>query len=417
MLGVAIRIAQRIGIHNESALANTPLSRLKCAEDFGSRSYSSTLASAATLIPTWDCRIPLNVNDSDFRLEMKEPHRFRENLPRHFSPLCASGFKAHANDVEHGPIPEGSALVSLEKMIEDKYLKFCDPENPPHFMTIWTTRAYLAKCRLMEHHSRYSSSSAHQAEAQRDAAISYALSMLECDTEIMTSPLTKGFLWLVHFYLPFIAYIQVVQNLKRRPSFLQTLHENCPPGIGGPRGYIQALGGSLVTPRIVLSIRQAVPKGATDMGFNDFPMSMPMGFGSHGLLYSMGGQDGYAVTGPAYPDMPGLAPLDVDVNQLDWSAMDWDLVNDPAGEAANIPFCSPGLPAFLDQLLLLISQREIGRYGFSKPLYHHKHWPCSLKKFALASVEPSSDDPSSFCKVCGLADAETSAINSTTVIN
>jgi len=215
----------------------------------------------------------------------------------------------------------------------------------------------------------------HQAEAQRNAAISYALSMLECDTKIMTSPLTKGFLWLVRFYFPFTAYIQIVQNLKRRPvsdqaeQAWEVMSDNYEAHFGflcrddspfkiftktvlqaweAREATFRQLGESLVTPRIVLSIRHKVaqiaqnaqnpdtgqPNGAKDMGINDFPMSMPMGVGSHNLLYSMGGQDGCAITGPgACPDMPGLAPLDVDVNQLDWSAMDWDLVNAPAGEA------------------------------------------------------------------------------------
>jgi hypothetical protein len=102
-------------------------------------------------------------------------------------------------------------------MIEDRYLKSCEPENPLHFMTIWSARAFLAKYRLMEYHSKYSSSCARQTEAQRDTAIFYALNMLECDTKLMTSPLTKGFLWLVHFYFPFPAYIQIVQTLRRRP--------------------------------------------------------------------------------------------------------------------------------------------------------------------------------------------------------
>src|SRR5271168_2029549 len=79
------------------------------------------------------------------------------------------------------------------------------------------TQAYLAKCHLLEHHSKYSSSSVHQTDAQRDAAISHALRMLECDTKFMTSPLTKGFLWLVHFHFPFPAYIHIVQDLRKRP--------------------------------------------------------------------------------------------------------------------------------------------------------------------------------------------------------
>jgi hypothetical protein len=33
-----------------------------------------------------------------------------------------------------------------------------------------------------------------------------------------------------------------------------------------------------------------------------------------------------------------MSPLDNDVNQLNWSAMDWDLVNAPINESADMPF-------------------------------------------------------------------------------
>ena len=401
LLGVAIRIAQRMGIDSESALARCTALEAEMRRRlwwslilFDARVSELADFKPATLNPTWDCRIPLNVNDSDFRPEMKDPPQVQGkstetlfavvrseigDFVRHTMfhlDLTSPALKPVAKDVQHRPNSESSELVSLERMIEDKYLKFCDPENPLHFMTIWTTRGYLAKCRLMEYCSRSSSLSVYRAEAQRDATVSFALSMLKCDTKVMTSPLTKGFLWLAHFYFPLTAYIHIVQNLKRRPVSDQAeqaweimsdnykarcyfLHKDYNPFFKiFARIVLQAWeareatsrqsGESLVIPWIVLSIRYRMteltqneqntdtgqPDSATDLGINDFPISMPTGFGSHSLLHSMGGQDGYAGTeSAAYPDMLGLASLDVDVNQLDWSAMDWDLVNAPTGEA------------------------------------------------------------------------------------
>ncbi|MCJ1380207.1 hypothetical protein MMC17_003310 [Xylographa soralifera] len=402
MLGVAIRIAQRMGLHSESALAKCTALEAEMRRRlwwslilFDTRVGEMADSKTATLTPTWDCRIPLNVNDSDLRLEMKEPPQIQGkssealfvvvrgelgDFARHtlFHLILSNpALKPIAKDVQHGPFPEGCALASLGKRIEDEYLKFCDPENPLHFMTIWMTRAYLAKCRLVEHQLGYPSSSVYQAEVQRDAAISYALTMLECDTKIMTSPLTKGFIWMLDHYFPFTAYIQMIQGLKRRPVSDQAeqaweiMSDNYEARFGFVRGddnpffqifakiVLQAweaheatfrqLGKSLVTPRIVLAIRHRMaqitphtlnpdtgqPSGATDMDVNNFPVStIPMGSGSHSVLDNMGGQGGYAVTGPgAYPFLPGLDPLDVDANQFDWYAMDWDLLNAPAGEA------------------------------------------------------------------------------------
>jgi hypothetical protein len=72
------------------------------------------------------------------------------------------------------------------------------------------------------------------------------------------------------------------------------------------------------------------------MGIDDFLMSMPRDFGSY--LYSLEGRVDYAEMSPeVYPHLPGRDPLDLDVNDLDWSAMNWSSVHDPAGQARPDP--------------------------------------------------------------------------------
>ena len=351
---------------------------------------------AGMLIPTWDCRIPLNVNDSDIRPEMKEPPLVHAISSEALFVVVRSelgdfvrrsmfhldftnpALKPIAKDTQHNPGSEGSELTELEKSIEDKYLKNCDPANPLHFMTIWATRAYLAKCHLLEHYSSCPSSSVHQMESQRDAAISYALSMLECDTKIMTSSVTKGFRWLIHIYFPFTAYIHLVQNLKRRPSGNQAerawemMDANFEARFGalktgsGPfldifttivlqawdarEATFKQLGVPLVTPSIVLCLRRrrgptsqneenskiAQPHSAVDMDTSDLTLSVPIDFDSRDSIYSMGGQDSYALTSQElYPHLSGLFSLDADINQLDWSAMDWDSGMASAGKVGD----------------------------------------------------------------------------------
>ena len=389
MLGVAIRIAQRMGIHSESALAKCTAVGAEMRRRlwwslilFDTRIGEIANSKTVTLDPTWDCKIPLNVNDSDLRPEMKGPPAIQGKSTEALFAVVRSelgefirhtvfhldftspALKPIAKHLQNGPALESGELIKLEEMIEDQYLKSCDQENPIHFMTIWTTRAYLAKCRLLEHHSRYSSSSVRRTEAQRDAATSHALRMLECDTKIMTSPLTKGFLWLNHFHFPFPAYIQIVQDLRRRPISEQArqawevMSDNYEAWFGsqfrddGPffqiftKIVLQAweaceaaskqLGETLTPPRIVSSIRHTLAQIArharnTDteqpniimgMGINEFPMPMPIGFANQSLPYSMGMQDGYAVMRPEiYSSISGQAPLDAHMNQLDRTAL------------------------------------------------------------------------------------------------
>jgi len=395
MLGVAIRIAQRIGIHSETYLAKHTALDAEVSRRlwwslilFDTRIGEMADSKAISLLPTWDSKVPLNVNDSDLRQEMKLPPQVQARSTDAIFAVVRSEVgdfvrnskfhlaffgppRSQVADIPSGTGMEGSEMAIFAKIIEEKFLKNCDLDIPLHFMTVWTTRGQLAKFQLMEHHFRYSGSPLHQAETQRDVALSYALSMLECNTKLMSSPLTKGYIWMVYTYFPFMGYIQIVQHLKWRPlsahaedawrvmgdnfharldslsgqgSFFTLLTSFILQAWEAREAAFKQSGESLVTPQIVLSIRESLAQmsskadvssaletlGGTEMGFLDFPMSMPMGLGS----YDVGAYDEFALSGlGAYPDVPGPFPQQLDLNHLDWSAMDWNLGNALTGEA------------------------------------------------------------------------------------
>ena len=378
-----------MGMHSEPALVKcTPLEaemrrRLWWSLIlFDTRIGEIASSKTVTLDPTWDCKVPLNVNDSDLRPEMKEPPPIQERSSEAVFAVvrCELGdfvrhtawhldftnpvLKPIARHLHNDPTLQGNELVKLEKAIEDQHLKFCDQDNPIHFMTIWTARAYLAKCRLVEHHSRFSGSNVCRTEAQRNAATSHALRYLECDTKIMKSPLTTRFRWLNDFYFPFPAYIQIVQDLRRRPmsdhaqkawetisdnheARFITHHRECGSFfqifakivLDAWEAYETAstpLGTALTPPRIVSSIRHALVQTARharntntrqpnfNMGTGDdeFPMPMPTDFASQSLQYSMGKQNDSAMMRPEmYSVMPGQSPLDDYTDLFDWTAL------------------------------------------------------------------------------------------------
>lgn len=391
MLGVAIRIAQRMGIHSEAALTKCTALEAELRRRlwwslvlFDTRISEMADHRTATLAPTWDCKIPLNVNDSDLRPEMKEPPAVQEkptdalfavvrselgDFVRHkmfHLDFTSPALKPIFTTGQHGSNSEGTELANLEKIIEDKYLKSCDPENPLHFMTTWWMRAYIAKSRLLEHHSRYSGSNIHQTDVQRDSAISHALRMLECDTQFRTSPLTKRFLWLIHLHFPFPAYIQIVRDLRRRPlcdyaerawevmsdnfeawfafmrkdsesPFFKVFNEIVLQAWEAREAALNQVMQVLTPPRIVLFVKQRVARiaqntqtvdpyqleGSMGLGIDNFPMSLPIGSENMNFPYNIRGQIGYGIFGPEiYSGMPGQALVDVDANQVDWSTID-----------------------------------------------------------------------------------------------
>lgn len=224
-----MRIAQRLGIHDETSLQKHPPLDKELHRRlwwqlvfFDSRICELGNNNKSTMLtPIWNCNIPLNVGDSDLRNETKtlpKPQAMasdgifvaaRGELGEYVR--NSDSYLAFVNPVYKSIVKPIGSLDQLEARMKGKYLRFCDLDNPLHFMTTWAMRGYLARYRLIEYYSKSSSHS----EAQRRASVSYAMTMIECDTEIMASPLTKGFVWFLSFQFPFPAYIHLFQELKQ----------------------------------------------------------------------------------------------------------------------------------------------------------------------------------------------------------
>ena len=191
---------------------------------------------STSLTPTWDCRPPLNVSDFEMRADMKKAPAKHDSSPTEAllavvrseladfvrcgaSHLAIIGGNPSADMITQSS-RDGGELKVLEKMMEDKYFTHCNPEVPLHFITIWTTRSFFARGRLMEHYLAHASSTPDQlTDSQRSKALDYAICMLECDTQLRTSPLVSGYLWLVEaFYSPILAHFHILNGLAKRPG-------------------------------------------------------------------------------------------------------------------------------------------------------------------------------------------------------
>lgn len=392
MLAAALRIAQRMGLHNESTYTRYTAVEAEMRRRlwwslviFDHRMCEMSDYKVTTLTPTWDCRIPLNVNDFEIqadtnscpsnsekptealfavvRSELADLIRQTTFHINFVNPVLAA--VAMAKNPRHGSVSADGEMLTIQKAIEEKYLAFCDPADPLHYMTIWTTRGYLARNRLLEHYARYMTSPVtQQTDTQRNAAMIYALEMLECDTRLRVSPLTSRYRWLVNFYVPALAYIHILNNLKKRPTgshagkAWQAMSDNyvaraMHPKLSGQgvfivfaRVVLQAWGAreiflrqrgmSVETPQIVLDIRNKV--GQTSSGSSMVP-SYSTGESPHSRIaistnsemiptqmnlagHSSGGQAFPSPDlGPSgFPDVAGLPGMDIDIDQF-WTEM------------------------------------------------------------------------------------------------
>lgn len=239
---IALHIAQRMSISSESANAKHEFLEAEMRRRLWwslvlieSRNSELSDFKATMLVPTWDCRMPLNVNDFDLRPGMKMPPKSYANTSEalfvavrgelgefirfnsfHLD-FVNPAFKALAAIAHSNKTSLPNSLPALEAYIEATYLSHCEMENPLHYTTVWWARHQFAKYAFLIHSSRYAHSPSQQTPAELDTAISHALCMLECDTKLMSSPLTQPYRWLINFHFPFPAYVRIMQDIKKRP--------------------------------------------------------------------------------------------------------------------------------------------------------------------------------------------------------
>lgn len=243
MFAIAFRIAHRMNISNEAANVKHGVFEAEMRRRlwwamvvYDSRISEMTDYKTTQLVPTWDCKIPVNVNDFDLRPKMTtRPTDQQASTEALFAVVRGAignyirynawhldfvnpMLRHVAKATQHLFDPYDDNLNGLESIIENRHLKSCDAENPLHYVTIWWARNYLAKYRFFLHCSQHSKTPDHQTNEQSDKILSYALRMLECDTALMSSPLTKGYRWLIQFHFPFPAYVRIVQDLRARPT-------------------------------------------------------------------------------------------------------------------------------------------------------------------------------------------------------
>lgn len=201
---------------------------------FDNRVCEMSSSKCSAFLPIWDCNTPMNVNDFDLHPEMGTPTAtqhgpteaifvvvrsqisdYMRHCPCHLDfinpALTAMSFNTSAIAMDRN-------ISTLTQRIENDFLHHCEAENPILLMTLHTARGFLAKLHLLEYYSQRLRSSYTPSASQHASIISHTTTMLQSDTLLMTSPLTKGYRWLTQSYFPFTAYMHLAADLRNRPQ-------------------------------------------------------------------------------------------------------------------------------------------------------------------------------------------------------
>ncbi|KAH6612269.1 hypothetical protein B0J18DRAFT_474090 [Chaetomium sp. MPI-SDFR-AT-0129] len=264
LVAVAIHGTQRLGYHREAMNASRPALEGELRRRlwwslvaFEQRVCETYNHRTNTLSVVWNCHVPLNLNDFEllpgtttvplthdrptealFVLLRSQLADCLRRVPFHLGitdPYLATLAPPPDAGNQGSPANFGDMQLALERT-----LSLCDIDhNPLHFTAAWTARGFLAKCLLLEYstrqHARHNNKGAkatasigprgehnrggaaedeEQEEKEEDeedeqTGLNHALTMLRCDTALLSSPMTLPFRWYIQWYFPFLAYIYI----------------------------------------------------------------------------------------------------------------------------------------------------------------------------------------------------------------
>lgn len=247
LTGVANRIAEGMGVHKDgSSLGLNPFDTemrrrlwwqlifldFRVAELSGSGSMGH--------MASWHVRLPSNINDSDIWPGMTEEPVTQERGTEMI--FCLTRYELGnfwkqklltkdpngdfgtlwENFRKQGAIEDKEKGISeLERHLEYKYARYCDPSVPVEFMAILVTRAATNGMRLMTHHPRRYAKDEDMPDSERKLCWSLVIKLLEIDNLLHASKQMRRFVWHTDHYFQWQALILALGELTKHP-----LHEH-----------------------------------------------------------------------------------------------------------------------------------------------------------------------------------------------
>lgn len=105
----------------------------------------------------------------------------------------------------------------IEDLLETKYLRYCDPSQSLHLMTMLMARAAINTIRFLTHHPRRWSSIEQTPSSEREWVWEVSIKLLEQHSILQSNPLLKQFAWHAVSVMQWHAFIHVLDILRANP--------------------------------------------------------------------------------------------------------------------------------------------------------------------------------------------------------
>ena len=186
----------------------------------------------------WTTRLPLNVNDSTLHPSMKElpaehngptemmhcliRYEFGQALKRETGQSTYDGSMKKLSSSEVPVKTKEQAIQSMETLLQQKYLQYCDPSIPLHFISTLVASSILYKMRFRAYHPRhYGARRESVQQSEKDTLFAICVKMLENHNIFYANSNTQKFAWHVEAQLQFDALVHVLSELRFRTTIEQ----------------------------------------------------------------------------------------------------------------------------------------------------------------------------------------------------
>ncbi|PYH47846.1 Zn(II)2Cys6 transcription factor [Aspergillus saccharolyticus JOP 1030-1] len=241
LCGVAIRLAQRIGLHRDGShyglsIFETEMRRRLWLQlsILDATTAQQTGVSAQVSVMDADVQRPANVNDCDLDPRMTDKPREHTGATEMIFCLARCEFgdwitrwsksstvlQASQRFLSSPTISlaeKDRAIDELCQIFDTNYLKYCDNSIPLHQMTIIVIHSVTSLLRFTAHHPRqYANHDSYEPSAERDKIFSICLRVAEgCDL-VQTSGITQRYRWHVQNHIPWTPLVHILYELRHR---------------------------------------------------------------------------------------------------------------------------------------------------------------------------------------------------------
>ena len=236
MTGVAIRIAQRIGLHKDAESLGLPpydvqIRRRLFYQILPIDGYASQISGTGITVDpgSWDAKPPLNLNDDQIWPGMThQPEEQKGATEMIFflarAEIGAWFFKAMADEQGKQPLykpftwqagdhTKVDLVNEMESVIETKYLRYCDILNPLHTLLLIMARSAANAARLRMKLPALRANTATNDERREVCTI--AAKIIDTDIAAYANPTLKRFMWHVRAFFQWDALICMLISMNK----------------------------------------------------------------------------------------------------------------------------------------------------------------------------------------------------------